>query len=148
MNALWILNQTLHKTDFVAERCKTIIVWKRSTDVFFLYTEVKNVLLSFLRTTCKNLKNLLVFFSMVQVLQKIFSVDLIFECKKYHLNNVYIIVFHLCQVLEANLFHDNPQMKFAKTGPNGGSLRCVERLSIWSLIVTFKTKSEYQRLQI
>ena len=148
MNALWILNQTLHKTDFVAERCKTIIVWKRSTDVFFLYTEVKNVLLSFLRTTCKNLKNLLVSFSKVQVLQKIFSVDLIFECKKYHLNNVYITVFHLCQVLEANLFYDNPQMKFSKTGPNGDPLRSVERLSIWSLIVTFKTKSEYQRLQI
>ena len=62
------MNQTLYKTDFVPKICESIILCKKSNRRFFLYTEVVNALPLFLTRTSKNGKNLLVSFSIVNVI--------------------------------------------------------------------------------
>ena len=56
------MNQTFYKADFVAKKCKTIMFCKKPIKVFFLYTEVVNVLPSVLVRTSKKGKNVLVSF--------------------------------------------------------------------------------------
>ena len=62
------MNQTLSKTDFVPKSCESIILCKKSNRRFFLYAKLVNVLPLFLTRTSKNDKNLLVSFSIVNVI--------------------------------------------------------------------------------
>ena len=63
------MNQILYKTDFAAKKCQFIILHKKSNRYYlFPYTEVVNDLPSFLTRTSKNGKNLLVSFSIVNLM--------------------------------------------------------------------------------
>ena len=70
---------------------KLLYCAKSLIDVFFLYTEVVNVLSSFITRRSKNGKNLLVSFSIVNLIlgclefkyiKNFFSIDLIFKHEK------------------------------------------------------------------